>query len=175
VRKVLAAVAVVTIAILVAAGAAGGDRGAIRVSVPGRLSIRVPAGWHVLRGWLNDVTDPAPRVAVASFPARLSRHTCECGLPNVVNFPRDGAFVFVWEYLHPSHRQLARTSNRPARFRVAADERVRQTCDGAGGTFDFKFAGRVLQIEVYLGPDIRPALRAWVAAMLDSLRAASIA
>lgn len=104
VRKVLAAVAVVTIAVLAAARAAGGDRGAIRVSVPGRLSIRVPAGWHVLRGWLSDVIDPAPRVAAASFPARLSRHTCECGLPNVVDFPRDGAFVFVGECLHPSHR-----------------------------------------------------------------------
>jgi hypothetical protein len=166
------ALAVVAIAGLAAAGAAGGDRNARRVNVPGRLSVRVPTGWHVLRGWLSDVTDPAPRLAIASFPARLSRHTCECGFPNVVNFPHDGAFVFVWEYLHPSRRGLARLPSRPIRFHLAADGGVRQTCDGSTDTFGFKDAGRVFQMEVYLGPGIRPALRGRVAAMLDSLRPA---
>ncbi|MGH3262827.1 MAG: hypothetical protein ACRDNS_12595, partial [Trebonia sp.] len=79
---------------------AGGDRTVMRISIPGRLSVVVPTGWHVLHGWLSDVTDPAPRLAMASFPARLSHHTCECGFPNVLNFPRNGAFIFVWEYLH---------------------------------------------------------------------------
>lgn len=90
------------------------------MSVPAHLSIRVPADWHVLRGWLSDVVDPAPRLAVASFPARLSRHTCECGFPNVLNFPRDGAFTFVWEYPAPSARGLARTpdQNHPVRTRT---------------------------------------------------------
>jgi hypothetical protein len=91
VRKALVALVVVVVAVLAGAGVAGGDHAANRVSVAGRLSVRVPAGWHVLRGWLSDVMDPAPRLAMASFPARLSRHTCECGSPNVVNFPRDGA------------------------------------------------------------------------------------
>jgi hypothetical protein len=56
---------------------------------------------------------------VASFPVRLSRRTGSCGFPNVVSFPRDGAFVFVWEYLHPSPRGLARVPSRPARFHLA--------------------------------------------------------
>jgi hypothetical protein len=129
VRKVLVALATVATVVLAAAGAAGGDRTATRVNVPGRLSVRVPAGWHVLRGWLSGVTDPAPRLAVASFPARLSRHTCECGFPNVVNFPRNGAFVFVWEYLRPSRQGLARAASRPARFDLAAEGRVHKTCD----------------------------------------------
>jgi hypothetical protein len=140
------------------------------VNVPGRLSVRVPVGWYVLRGWLSDVTDPAPRLAVASFPVRLSRHTCECGFPNVVNFPRDGAFVFVWEYLHPSRRGLARVPSRPVRFHLAAGRGVRQTCDGPNGGSGFKDAGRVFQVEVYLGPKAGPALRAQAAAALDSLR-----
>jgi hypothetical protein len=119
VRRIVVALAVAAIAVLTAAGSAGGDRAAKDVNVPGRLSVRVPMGWHVLRGWLSDVIDPAPRLAVASFPARLSRHTCECGFPNVVNFPRDGAFVFVWEYLGNHSRQaLARVPRRPARFRL---------------------------------------------------------
>lgn len=170
VRKILVALAVVAIVGLAAAGAAGGDRTATRVKLPGRLSVRVPASWYVLRGWLSDVTDPAPRLAVASFPATLSRHTCECGFPNVVNFPHDGAFVFVWEYLGPfSHRALARVPHRPVRFHLAGAGGVHYTCDGSSDTFGFKHAGRVFQVEVYLGPALRPALRDQVAAMLDSL------
>lgn len=172
VRKVLVAVAVVAIAALAAAGAAGGDRTAGRVRLPARLSVSVPARWHVMRGWLSDVTDPAPRLAVGSFPARLSRHTCDCGFPNVVDFPPGGGFVFVWEYLHSPRWELARVPNRPARFHLAAGGGSRQTCDGSSDTFGFKDEGRVFQVEVYLGPRAGPALREQVAAMLDSLRAA---
>jgi hypothetical protein len=173
VRKVLVVFVVVAIASLAVAGLAGGDRAASRVSVPSGLSVRVPVGWHVLRGWLSDVIDPSPRLGVASFPARLSRRTCVCGFPNVVNFPRDGAFVFVWEYLHPSRWGLAHVPGRPARFHLAADGAVRHTCDGSSDTFGFKDAGRVLQVEVYLGPRVGPALRGRVAAMLASLGVAT--
>jgi hypothetical protein len=175
VRKVLPVVVVVTVAVMAAAQTAGGDRAPERVTVPGQLSVRVPAGWHVLRGWLSDVTDPAPRLAVGSFPARLSRRTCECGFPNVVDFPRDGAFIFVWEYLHPSHSGLAGMPVRPVRFRLAAGSGVRHTCDGSSDTFAFKDSGRVFQVEVYLGPRVGPALRGRVAAMLDSLRVTTTA
>lgn len=170
-RRLLLALAVVTIAVLAGAAAAGGDRTTRRVSVPSRLSIRVPGDWHVLHGWLSDVIDPAPRLAVASFPARLSRHTCSCGFPNVIAFPRDGAFIFVWEYLGPlSRRALARVPDRPARFRLAPGRGVPGTCDGPSNTFGFKDAGRVFQVAVYLGPAAEPALQARVAAALDSLR-----
>lgn len=169
-RKLLVALAAAAIVVAVWGGPAGGDRAAVRVSLPGRLSVAVPVGWHLLRGWLSDVVDPAPRLAIASFPVRLSRHTCECGFPNVVHFPRDGAFVFVWEYLNPSRRGLARTPSRPVRFLLAAGRGVRLTCDGPTGTFAFKDAGRVFQVEVYLGPAVGPALRRRAAALLDSLR-----
>jgi hypothetical protein len=170
VRKLVVAVAVIMIAGLAAAGAAGGDRTARRVNLPGRLSIRVPLGWHVLRGWLSDVTEPVPRLAVASFRARLSRRTCECGFPNVVNFPRHGAFIFIWEYLHASRRGLSRVPSRPAHFHVVRAHGVRHTCDGSSDTFGFKAADRVFQVEVYLGPGTGPGLRSHVGAMLDSLR-----
>jgi hypothetical protein len=169
VRRSLLIVMVVAIAVLAGASAAGGDRAALRVSVPARLSVRVPAGWQVLRGWLSDVTDPAPRLAVGSFAARLSRHTCECGFPNVVDFPRDGAFIFIWEYLHPSRTELAGVPMRPVRFHLSAGGGTRQTCDGSSDTLGFKDAGRVFQVEVYLGPQAGPALRGQAAAMLDSL------
>jgi hypothetical protein len=170
VRRALVVLVVGAIAALAAAGVAGGDRSAGRVGVPGGLGVRVPVGWHVVRGWLSDVVDPAPRLAVASFSARLSRRTCTCGLPNVVNFPRMGAFVFVWEYLHPSRRQLASVPGRPDRFQLAPSDGVRHTCEGPSDTFGFTDAGRVFQVEVYLGPRVGPALRGRLATMLASLR-----
>ncbi len=166
--------AVVAIVVLASAGGAGGDRTARRVSFPGRISVLVPAGWHVLHGWLSYVTDPAPRLAVASFPASLSRNTCACGFPNVLNFARNGAFVFVWEYLASvSPSGLARTPARPGRFHLSPGGSVRQTCDAISDTFAFKDRGRVFQVEVYIGPMTRPALRASVEAMLDSLHVAA--
>ena len=172
-HRLLIALAVLTVAVLAGAGAAGGDRTTRRVSVTPRLSIRVPPGWHVLHGWLSDVTDPAPRLAVASFSATLSRQACSCGFPNVVDFPRDGAFIFVWEYLRSlSPGALGRVPARPTRFPPVGGGRVYRTCDGSSATFAFKDAGRVFQVDVYLGPRARPAVRSRVTAMLDSLRAA---
>jgi hypothetical protein len=77
VRKVLVVLVMVAIASLAAAGVAGGDHTARRVSVSSGLSVRVPVGWHVLRGWLSDVTDPSPRLAWLrsrrGCPAALAR------------------------------------------------------------------------------------------------------
>jgi hypothetical protein len=167
-RKIPVALAVLATVTVAVTGEAGGDRGSRRVSVPAGLSVVVSPGWHVLRGWLSDVTDPAPRLAAASFPARLSRRTCECGFPNVVNLPRTGAFVFVWEYLHPTRRGLARTPSRPHRFHLTTDGKGRNTCYGPTDEFSFKDAGRVFQVEVYLGPGASAARRGQAATMLDS-------
>lgn len=169
-RKVLVALVSVGLAALVVAGRAGGDRTASRLAYGG-LSVRVPRGWHVLRGWLSDVIDPAPRSAMASFPVRLSRHTCACGFPNVIAFPRAGAFVFVWEYLSFPRRQLARMPRRPAHFSLTGGQAVRMTCFGPSAQFAFKDAGHVFQVAVYLGPDAGAAVRAQTVAALDSLRA----
>ena len=164
---------VVAAAVMALSGSAGGDVTARRVHVPGRISVRVPGGWHVLRGWLSPVADPAPVLSFASFRARLSRHACACGFPNVVNFLGDGVFVFVWEYLFPSRRMLARAPSRPARFVVAAGRVHRtRTCDGVTDEFFFKDAGRVFQAEVYLGPAVGPELRRLAAEVFDSVRIA---
>jgi hypothetical protein len=170
-QRLPAILVVVVLAILLGATAAGGHGGARSVGVPGRLSIRLPEGWHVLHGWLSDVTDPAPRLAAASFPARLSRQTCACGFPHVLHFPRNGAFVFVWEYLRFSARTLASIPRRPARFLLTAAKPRRFTCTGPSEGFDFKEHGRYFQVEVYLGPAVGAATKTRLLAILDSLSA----
>jgi hypothetical protein len=173
VRKALVALAVVTVAALTVVGAAGGDRTPARSIAPGPLIVRVPGGWHLLRGWLSDVIYPVPRLAVASFPARLSHQTCSCGFPNVLDFPRDGAFIFVWDYLHYPRRALARVPPRPVRFRLTPGGGARHTCNGPSDEFSFKDRGQVLQVEVYVGPAAGPVLRSQLAAALASLHVAA--
>ena len=167
-RKLALALLLVAVGLLAASAARGELAGG---SIPDHISIALPAGWHQLQGWLSDVTDPAPRLAVASFPVRLSRQTCACGLPNVIHFPRGGAFVFVWEYLHPSSRMLGALRPRPPRFRLRTVEPQRLTCHGPSESFSFRDHGRDFQVEVYLGPAASPGTRAQLLAILDSFRA----
>src|SRR5689334_2670323 len=97
--RVLALAPLVAAAALLGAAPAGGGRVVpARESAGAGISVRVPPGWQLVRRRLTDVTDPAQRLAVASFPLRLATHTCDCGKPNIRRFPRSGAFVFVWEY-----------------------------------------------------------------------------
>jgi hypothetical protein len=123
----------------------------------------------VIRRSLTDVSDPAQRLAVASFPVRLASHPCACGKPDIRRFPRAGAFLFVWEYTRPAG--MGGVSRRPAAFHVA--QRVRRPYDCARPSWMtlLRDAGRVFQVEVYLGPAATPASRARMDALLDSLHA----
>jgi hypothetical protein len=87
-----------------------------------------------------------------------------------MHFPRNGAFVFVWEYLRPSRRMLARVEPRPSGFRLTAAEPQRFTCQGPSNSFTFKDHGRYFQVEAYFGPAVRPVARTRMLAIPDSLR-----
>lgn len=169
-RKLAVLLLVVTTSVVAVASAARLDPGGVRAMVPGRISIRVPSGWHLRQGWLSDVVDPIPQLAVASFAVRLSRHTCECGMPNVRDFPHAGAFLFVWEYPHLPRRTLARFPHRPTRFRIPSESPQRSVCQGPSYEISFQDAGRAFQAEIYLGPAAGPGIRARLLAAMDSLR-----
>ncbi len=172
-RRFAVLLAVVTVSVVTMASAAGVDPGKARATnVGGGIAIRVPAGWHLRSGWLSDVIDPVPALAVASFAVRLSRHTCECGMPHVLSFPRTGAFLFMWEYPHLSRRALEQFPLRPVRFRLASDDPVRQSCLGPSDEIAFQDAGRGFQAEIYFGPGAGPSVRARLLAAMDSLRVA---
>jgi hypothetical protein len=160
---------VALVSLLAAAALAPGAR----VDAGGGVSVRVPPGLHLIRRPLTDVTDPAQRLAVASFDVRLRAESCECGTPNVRNFPSDGAFVFAWEYEAPySAASMGRIPRRPAAFDVGRGTPQTPECAGPSWVDDFRDNGRVLQVDVYLGPRAGPAVRGRVDALLDSLRVA---
>jgi len=169
----------IVVLILVAAGIAAGSgagaghaagAGHRRLSAGGGVSIRLPAGWHLVRGRMSEVVDPIPRLAVATFHVRLAHHPCECGMPNVAGFPPAGAFVFVWKYPSLSRRDLRRLPERPSRFHVAATAIKPFQCAGPSDGLAFRVRDRAFQVEIYVGPAATPSVRAQLAAILSSWR-----
>jgi hypothetical protein len=158
------ALALAVTAALTAPAGAGNQR----VSVAGGVSVRLPAGWHLVRGRLSEVVDPIPRLAAATFAVHLSAHECECGFPNVRHFPRAGAFLFVWEYPVLGPHDLRTFPKHAARFRIGRSAIRGTTCAGASDMRLFREADRGYQVEIYLGPDAPRAARAQIAAILDS-------
>ena len=161
--------------ILLCAAAVAGVHGATAQTntlsgVAGGISLRVPSGWHLVRGWLSDVVIPIPRLAVASFDVRLSRHSCSCGMPNVRNFPPAGGFLFVWEYPDLTRGQLQRVPARPRRFAIPSAAIGPDTCGGPSDTLGFRSNGREFQVELYVGPRATSRTRAQLAGILDGLQ-----
>jgi hypothetical protein len=116
-----------------------------------------------------------------------------CHELSVRDFPEAGALVFVWEFpSFGSSGALGRGYGfRPARFRVGQKdphfaealarelrglhvEAGRACVEGPGSLpswwSDFRDAGRVFQVEVYLGPAAGKAVRARVNGLLDGLK-----
>lgn len=185
-RKFAALLVAVALSLAVAQSAATPDQRHVRAQlrggvslvgggvtrVGGGVSVRVPPGWHLLHGWLSDVAYPVPRLALASFPAKLSRHTCECGTPNVIHFPRKGAFLFVWEYPRYPRSALKRIPPHETRYRVGQGNPHWFECAGPNWLTAFRESDSVFNVEVYLGPAAGPGVRAEMDAVLNSFRLA---
>lgn len=132
---------------------------------PAGVTVRVPAGWQRVHAPRTHVVDPVRALAVASFRAR-ARSACQCGAPDIRKFPRNGAFVLMWEWLHPGAAALAAARPRPAAFRISGHGRPYE-CGDPSWVSDFREAGRLFQVDVYLGPATRTRARNRVEALLD--------
>jgi hypothetical protein len=193
-RRAVIAV-LVAAASLTAVAPTGGEATVTRVPAGGGISLRLPHGWHLVRR----VGRYQPAV-VGSFTVAFARHPCPCARPNLRNcgewceepdirdFPRAGALLFIWEYPPPQNAaEVRRIPRRPARFLVEQDNpsfakalarelrRRRDTageaCAGAPSWVrDFRYAGRLFQLEAYLGPAAGRRVLARVDALLSSLQ-----
>ncbi|HEY1714743.1 MAG TPA: hypothetical protein VGG07_17715 [Solirubrobacteraceae bacterium] len=157
------ALALAVIAAMTAPAGAGDQRTSLHRGV----SVVLAAGWHMVRGRISYVSQPAP-MAVATFRVRLARQSCECGMPNVAHFPRAGALLFVWEYQRLAHRDLRYFPAHAARFRIGRSV-IAHVCAPSDGR-TFRERGRGFQAEIYLGPAAPASARAQIAAILDSWR-----
>jgi hypothetical protein len=175
VRRLLLVPALALVVTSAAATSAGAGDGAVRGAVGGRVALGggvnvvLPAGWHRV-GRISEVTDPIP-LALATFPVRLARTACECGMPRVRDFPRTGALVVAWEYRRVSRRDLRSFPAHAARFRIGRSA-IAGACAPSDGRA-FREAGRGFDVEIYLGPDAPASVRRQIAAILDSWRVAT--
>jgi hypothetical protein len=208
----IAIVPLIAAASISAAVPGGGAATGPRVSVGPGISVRVPRGWHLAQQVIGPSYGGRPTTlqagVVASFAVKFGRHPCPCARPNdqtcgqwceetrIVNYPKAGAIVFMWELPPPRHQaDLGRGFvARPTGFRVAQDDphfagvlarELRRLHRPAGPACvegpgshpswwsDFLDRGRAFQLEVYLGPAAGPAIRERVDAMLDSLNIAA--
>ena len=167
------AVAVIAAVAATAGAPATAGAGDQRTSVGGGVSVVLPTGWRLTHGSGTPVTEPIPRLSAATFAVRWSARHCVCDTPHVANFPRDGAFVFVWEYSAISARDRAATPGHPAHFRIGGTPVSGEDCTPSD-TVLFREGDRGFQVEIYLGPDAPASARAQIAAILSSWRVTSV-
>jgi hypothetical protein len=163
-RSLLVPVLALAVTAALTAPAGAGDR---RAALRSGVNVMLPAGWHVVRGPISEVTDPLPR-AFATFHVRLARHSCECGMPDVAHFPRTGALLVVWEYRRISRRDVHYFPVFAPHFRIGRSA-MKDAC-APGDSRNFRLGGRAFQVEIYLGPDAPASARTQIATILDSWR-----
>ena len=138
--------AVAAVCVLAASAAAAPEARTYRNA---GLSVRVPAGWHVVHRRLANCIDPAQRLALTGR----------------------GSIIVIQESLNPG-RYLRRFPRRPTRFRVEGRPSPLECCavsGRAGWMLHFRDAGRAFYAYVY--PAARgPGHRVRALRILDSLR-----
>ena len=151
----------VTAAVTASAGA--GDQ---RTSLGGGVSVVLPAGWHLTHGKGTPLSVPFPRLSAATFAVRFSRQHCVCDTPRVANFPRDGAYLLVFEWPLPRGRHPGIPAHRPD-FRIGRSV-IRPGDCGPSDERLFREGGQGYQVQIYLGPAAPASARVRIATILDS-------
>lgn len=136
-----------------------------------QVTVRLPAGWHFVPKRLTDTTYPIP-LMVASFHVR-ARSTCSCGVPRITDFPRDGAFLFAWQYTHLAPAARRYFPPRRAGFHVPRSSRGPYRCGAPGWRANFRVGQSAFQVQVYLGPEASRGAIAKTDALLESIRVTS--
>lgn len=147
--------------LLVAAGGSSGGR----TFRTGDVRVRVPDGWSVTSRPLTPVTAPAELFAASSYslPRKPVADGCR---PSgaLAGLQPKGAFVYAIEL--GSGRRPG-FPPRPRRF--AAAHLTSSDCLGRGYRFDFRQAGRDLEVQIDLGRAVPASVRAGAFELLDSL------
>lgn len=165
-RLLLVPVLALSVTAAVTASSAGaGDQ---RTSLGGGVSVALPAGWHLTHGKGTPLTEPFPRLSAATFAVRFSATHCVCDTPRVANFPRDGAYLLVFEWRLPRARHQTIAAH-TRHFHIARSA-IRSGDCGPSDMRLFREAGRGYQVQIYLGPEAPASARAQIAAILDSWR-----
>ena len=159
------ALAVAVTAAVTVPSAGAGDQ---RTSLGGGVSVVLPAGWHLTHGKGTSLSEPFPRLSAATFAVHFSGQHCVCDTPRVADFPRDGAYLLVFEWPLPRGRR-ANVPAHPPHFRIGHSRSAPGTAARATtGCFARAVAASRSRSTSAPTPPPPPALRS--PAILDSWR-----
>lgn len=139
------------------------------------VEVRLPPGWHAIRGPVSAITEPAQAVAAASLPLRLGPPKSGCS-PDVLleRLPPDQVAVQILEVTQgpggSDQPRLHAFPRRPARFALDADSFDTYECSGPSHSIPFRDHDRGFHAYVWLNPArVDPKVRAQTVALLNSL------
>ena len=138
------------------------------------VDVDTPPGWHLTRPPITDVTFPAERLLLTSYPTRGGGN---CAPDRAVrDLPPGGALIYLFEYRPERGEVWANLRRRdfpprPAHFALRRADKANLSCwRVASHVLRFRAADRPFQLHVALGRNASPGRRAQVLRILDSLR-----
>jgi hypothetical protein len=151
-----------------------GSSAGTRVTYPrDRLSIVLPAAWHVTSARINGVVDPVTIFTATSFPLRHphpSDGLCSATLQR--QWHVRGAYVQLTEERDGASRKrmLRRVPPRPRHFKTDVKGAGGLCTPADSGEITFREHGRAFYVFYGIGRRASPVTRSGVRALLDSLR-----
>jgi hypothetical protein len=154
--------------VLLAGCAAGTAAPAPRVGSAG-VTVELPSGWHAIRGYDGNVTDPLTRVVVSSSPIGPGDSACQT---SAYAFADDAIVLVLVEWWGPALTPGTKNPPRPAHFTpesLGIRRGIHECYPGRGGAVFFEDAGRTFGAYVFLGDGAPESLVDELCDVLDSL------
>lgn len=138
-----------------------------------RISIALPAGWHVTSARINGVLDPVTIFTATTFPLRRPRSSegiCSRTLQR--QWRENGAYVHLTEERDGASRKrmIGRVPRRPRHFALDARGSGGLCTPPDSGEITFRERGRAFYLFYGIGRRASATTRRQVGALVDSLR-----
>jgi hypothetical protein len=157
------------LATLLLAGCAAGTAAPAPRAGSAGVTVELPPGWHSIRGYDVNVTDPLTRVVVSSSEVGPGDSACQT---SAYTFADDAVALVLIEWWGPALTPGTKNPPRPSRFTpesLGIRRGVHECYPGRSGAVFFEDAGRTFGAYVFLGDDAPDSLVDELCAVLDSL------
>lgn len=133
------------------------------------IRFQPPSGWAVHEKQLTATVEPLQQLAFGSYEVPDRKRDPNCTPKAAIDaLPRDGAFVFMFEYRRLNRTQRMRFPAYP-RFRLLGKEKRAYECFGESWLFRWRDKGRTFQAHAYLGENAERRRREELLAALRSI------
>ena len=138
--------------------------------------MRLPAGWHAIRGPITGILYPKQVLAAATYPVAFPHRPGAC-YPKAAlrQMPPDGVLLQIVEYARTDSAgkriRVPRLPPRPHRFSFADATYAMFECAGPSYKFDYSQGRHALQAQVWMHRgSVDPRLKAGALEILNRFR-----